>query len=71
MKYFYSQTMAADVVVVVHFTMFLLEQGVFCHSITSLEERFLYFLNTFLGSISTFERCTSIFSFYLNGSLSR
>ena len=52
LKYFYSQTMAASVVVVVHFTIFLLEQGVFCHSITSLEERFLYFLNTFLGSMS-------------------
>ena len=29
LKYFYSQTMAAAVVVVVHFTMFLLEQGGF------------------------------------------
>ena len=60
MKYFYSQIMAAAaaaVVVVVHFTMFLLEQGVFFllldHiSWINIEHRFLYFLNTFLGSMS-------------------
>ena len=79
LKYFYSQTMAAAVVVVVHFTMFLLEQGVFFVFVLLLdhiswinvEQRFLYFLNTFFGSMSSFERCTGIFRFYLNGGLSR
>ena len=78
LKYFYSQIMAAAaaVVVVVHFTMFLLEQeGFFLlldHiSWINIEQRFLYFLNTFFGSMSSFERYTSIFRFYLNGSLSR
>ena len=55
MKYFYSQTMAAVVVVVFHFALCLLEQGFLLldHiSWVKVEQRFLDFLITFLGSTS-------------------